>query len=159
MNIQNDKQRERPSFLVDGMLGSLARKLRILGFDTLYSADDDSRLMAIARETKRYLVTSDTELFFLSRRRKLKSILIVSRTDRDRLYEVLSSLGESEINLERSARCSVCNGELIVSGRREKERSILTCVSCWKSFWKGGHWKKLFVLFEEVDAMLRERRC
>ena len=33
----------QPVFVVDGMLGSLARKLRMFGFDTLYynDAEDD----------------------------------------------------------------------------------------------------------------------
>ena len=41
--------KEQPRFLVDGMLGSLARKLRILGFDTVYdpkSEDDELRTSA-----------------------------------------------------------------------------------------------------------------
>ena len=37
------EKREDPMFLVDGMLGSLARKLRILGFDTLYDSKSTTK--------------------------------------------------------------------------------------------------------------------
>jgi uncharacterized protein len=144
-------------FLVDGMLGSLARKLRMLGYDTLYSEEDDSKLLAIAKSTGRHLVTSDSELFFLSRRRKLNSILVASRTERGRLFEVLSAIGESHIDYDREAKCSVCNGQLNDSGRKQNDKPILTCVECGKDYWEGSHWKRLSALFNEVDAMLREQ--
>ena len=53
-----------PSFLVDAMLGNIARKLRIFGYDTLYLKDtSDSSVLGIASREKRILLTRDKELF------------------------------------------------------------------------------------------------
>ena len=50
-------------FEVDGMLGSLARWLRILGYDTDYANQrDDAELVRIARAEDRVLLTRDREL-------------------------------------------------------------------------------------------------
>ncbi len=49
-----------PRFVADAMLGSLARKLRIFGFDTLYFKDGgDSELLKLAKSEGRILLTSD----------------------------------------------------------------------------------------------------
>ena len=47
-------------FIADGMLGSLARKLRIFGFDTLYYNDvEDFKLIEIGEQQERILLTCD----------------------------------------------------------------------------------------------------
>lgn len=159
-SVKEDKTSAKYSgFLVDGMLGSLARKLRILGYDTIYdSKADDAKLLEIAARSTRCLVTSDMELYLLSRRRKLASILVISRNERGRLFEVLSSIGESKIDETRVARCSICNGVLEDSCRKERGNEVYRCVDCGKDYWKGSHWKRLSSLFREVDRMLRDRK-
>ena len=159
-DIQENNSGQDPNsvkFLIDGMLGSLARKLRILGYDTIYSEDEDSKLHEFAKSTRRFLVTSDSELYNLSRRRRLNSILIVSRTERGRLYEVLSAVGEQRIDSSRKARCSVCNGELTNLGKTENSKLVLTCIDCGKDYWKGSHWKRLSTLFDQVYQMLESK--
>ncbi|MHB2035340.1 MAG: Mut7-C RNAse domain-containing protein [Nitrososphaerales archaeon] len=152
------ERRSDSAFLVDGMLGSLARKLRILGFDTLYdSKSNDQELLKEAIGTKRCLVTSDVDLCLTARRRKVDSILIGSRSERGRLFEVLAKIGASGIDETKIPRCSVCNGLLEALGRMDKHQTIYTCVTCGKHYWKGSHWKKLSMLFREVDLMLRNK--
>src|SRR5215510_2346594 len=52
------------SFLADAMLGSIARKLRIFGFDTLYLAQaGDNEILRIGMEEGRVILTADKELF------------------------------------------------------------------------------------------------
>ncbi|HYX72308.1 MAG TPA: Mut7-C RNAse domain-containing protein, partial [Nitrososphaera sp.] len=53
------------AFLADSMLGSIARKLRIFGFDTLYDAqvNDDDEILKIGMEQDRVILTADKELF------------------------------------------------------------------------------------------------
>ncbi len=156
--MKNSKQRKDVTFLSDGMLGSLARKLRILGFDTMYdSKSSDNDLLRIAKETKRYLLTSDVELYFRARTKKIDSILIRSSSERGRLYEVLSNIGESSLNFSRTSRCSACNGLLEDSGRADRAGTIYKCVDCGKDYWRGSHWKKLTMLFREVDSMLQRQ--
>ena len=54
---------EKPVFIVDAMLGKLAKKLRLLGYDTAYSSDiDDEDLIRIAKNENRILITKDVQL-------------------------------------------------------------------------------------------------
>jgi len=151
-----DVTKSTAKFLVDGMLGSIARKLRILGFDTIYDSEsNDRQLLAMARETGRYLVTSDHELFISSKRLKVASILVTSRSEKSRLFEIFSKTKSTGIpKFPLASRCSVCNGELFESRMREDQMQIYTCKNCGKDFWHGSHWKKLTVLFSEVQKML-----
>ncbi|MDG7001601.1 MAG: hypothetical protein JRN15_21090 [Nitrososphaerota archaeon] len=158
MKLSEVSQKSDSQFLIDGMLGSLARKLRILGFDAWYdSKSTDIQLLRSAKKTNRWLVTSDIELYFLAKRRGTKTILIRSRSQRDILFEVLSRIGLSQISNNRTARCSVCNGILADSGRMNKDEPILSCSDCGKDFWKGSHWKRMSKLFDDVNRLLMNK--
>ena len=51
------------SFLADAMLGKIARKLRIFGFDTVYDSNlDDENILNSSNYIGRILLTSDKEL-------------------------------------------------------------------------------------------------
>ncbi len=149
----------RNKFLVDGMLGSIARKLRILGFDTLYHPRlNDAELLEVARETGRILLTSDNELFYRAKRNHVSSVRVSSKTESGRLYEVLFAVGEDEIKLDAlTPRCSACNGRLFSSGRTFGENALLVCETCGKEYWRGGHWKKLTKVFSAVNQMLERK--
>ena len=60
------KNIENYSFIADAMLGKIAKKLRILGFDTIYilSSANDTEILDILVNTKRILLTSDKDLFY-----------------------------------------------------------------------------------------------
>ncbi len=81
---------EAPKFLADAMLGSLARWLRILGFDTRYLQGDDAMIAYRARAEERILLTRDREL---ARRRGVVSILIASQSLPEQLAQVLTRGG------------------------------------------------------------------
>ena len=56
-------EEQSPRFVVDGMLGSLARWLRLLGYDADYdNRRDDAELVRLARAENRVLLTRDQEL-------------------------------------------------------------------------------------------------
>ena len=58
------RERNSISFLADAMLGSIARKLRIFGFDTIYLAHArDDEILKIGIEQDRVILTADKELF------------------------------------------------------------------------------------------------
>ena len=53
----------RPRFSLDEMLGSLAKWLRIMGYDALYLRDlNDGEILRRAEEEGRILLTRDKEL-------------------------------------------------------------------------------------------------
>src|SRR5580704_8121918 len=89
--------RAHPRFIADAMQGTLARKLRIFGFDTLYFREGaDSDLEKIARHEGRIILTSDKALYQHSRTRGVRAILVEGRTDRARLISI-SRQGEQGV--------------------------------------------------------------
>jgi len=66
------------------MLGTLAKWLRIYGFDTFYAGSeaDDNEILRIAKKENRTLITRDIELVYRAKRENVKVIEIKS-TDLD----------------------------------------------------------------------------
>lgn len=145
-------------FVADAMLGSLARKLRIFGFDTLYFREGgDDALRALARREKRTILTSDAALFELSRGEGVRAYLVEGRTDRERLISVQRQAPGTSFRMARgsASRCAVCNGELELLRRRDaaalavppkalaRHRLFYRCTVCSRLYWHGGHWERL----------------
>lgn len=140
------------------MLGSLARKLRIFGFDTVYFDEGgDDALEALAEREKRVILTSDKPLFRHSQGRGLQAFLVEGRTDRARLLSVQRQARPEmvfRVGKGRASRCAVCNGELEVIRKREaagmvpakvlaRHRLFYRCKSCARWYWRGKHWARL----------------
>jgi len=149
------------------MLGSLARKLRIFGFDTIYFNDGgDETLEALARRDGRVILTSDKPLFRHSKGRGLQALLVEGRTDRTRLISVRRQVGlvmELRVGRRWGSRCAVCNGELEAIARRDagnlvpakvlaRHRLFFRCTSCSKLYWRGKHWERLRRLSRSVKT-------
>jgi uncharacterized protein len=146
-----------PHYLADGMLGSTARKLRILGFDTIYDAEsDDEDLARSALSTGRILLTGDRELYFYAKKLKVTSILVKGLSEKEKLFQVLSASGIGHIDINQPlSRCSICNGELESTGTNNQQRTeVFSCAVCGKKYWRGSHWKKMIALFSEVNSRL-----
>jgi hypothetical protein len=81
---------EAPRFLVDAMLGRLAKWLRILGYDAEYFPGEDDDLLRQARRQGRVLLTRDTRLL---RRRPLPSHLFIESDQvMEQLRQVVTAL-------------------------------------------------------------------
>ncbi len=136
--------------LLDGMLGRLAKWLRILGYDTAYFPDlDDHQLVRLARAEGRILVTGDREL---ARRRGLTCLLIVSDDLEEQIQQVISAL-QLETGLAFS-RCPVCNTPLqdvekpAVKDRVppyvfQTQEHFSLCPECDRIYWRGTHWANI----------------
>jgi uncharacterized protein with PIN domain len=147
---------ERTRFIADAMLGSLARKLRALGFDTsYYKSGDDSGLVGLAAREGRIILTSDRILATRSASNQLKAILVTGKNDGERVRAIALAARESGIRLARGdPLCSLCGGELENMRRKQVEgrvpqavevrhRLFFRCTSCGQYYWHGSHWKKL----------------
>ena len=154
-------------FAVDGMLGSLARKLRIYGFDTLYdSSFNDDELLRLVQTKQLILLTSDRELFTRALRLGIQSILLTEEKDVERIVTVFRTLKVSSGDIDAAkSRCAACNGELLSTNRSNLKASLpdttlrrheyyYTCKNCGKVYWKGSHWRKLESLAREVSKSL-----
>ncbi len=140
-----------PRFIADAMLGRLARWLRFLGFDTLYYRDiSDSRLIRIAIEQNRLILTRDTRLVKI---KAVRDYLLIDANDSySQLIEVIDSLDLKESGLP--GRCVECNGQLtVVADKTEVKDSVpefvslnfdtfLRCDNCGKIYWEGTHPRK-----------------
>jgi len=96
-------------FLCDRMLGTLAKWLRIYGFDTFYanSETDDNELLRIAKKENRTLITRDKELTYCGKRENL-NVIELKTTDLDeQLKQVLK---QAKIDKKTFlSRCMLCN--------------------------------------------------
>jgi uncharacterized protein len=109
----------------------------------------------LSKESGRSLVTSDMDLYLRAKKQGIPSALILCRNDQDRLVELFSELGRATISASNPPRCSLCNGELRDSGRQSSRgKKIWLCPACGKEYWKGSHWRKLELLFRNVDKLL-----
>ncbi|MEM0365358.1 MAG: Mut7-C RNAse domain-containing protein [Candidatus Nitrosocaldus sp.] len=154
--------------LLDGMLGSMARKLRIFGFDTLYyNGLDDSSLLDECIKESRVLITSDEELFHHASRLGLMSILVKGNSIDDMAY-VLRSLGIRSIEFDiNNARCSICNSTIryvskdsltrcLPDGVLERYEEFYICTNCGKVYWKGSHIKRILEFEKGVNSRLAD---
>src|SRR5919204_3888150 len=103
------------AFVADAMLGNIARKLRIFGFDTVYRAQvHDDELLKIGIEQDRVILTADKELF----RRIVKAgtqggLVSGVATELEDLADILTQSGVKSIDMSCiGSRCSLCNGLL-----------------------------------------------
>ena len=140
-------------FLLDSMLGSLARWLRILGYNTVYYVDlEDDELREKAKVSNRLLLTRDVNLHQNAKKCGLKTVLIKSENTLNQLKELVESLRINLVPL--NTRCPRCNGDLDPIEKNEVEGKVpdesykvfdkyWICSLCKSLYWKGSHWNQI----------------
>ncbi|WP_327095922.1 Mut7-C ubiquitin/RNAse domain-containing protein [Nocardia vinacea] len=134
-------------FLLDIHLGTLARRLRLLGIDTAYENPDigDAALATRSATEHRILLSRDRGL--LRRREIFAGAYIYSHRPVEQLDDVLSRFAPP---LAPWTRCTACNGPLRVTDKQtlrgqlpdETERTydaFAQCADCGRTYWKGAH--------------------
>lgn len=157
-------------FVVDGMLGSLARWLRMLGYDTQYdSRTSDNDLLNIAIRENRILLTRDQELYNRAKSKSIFSLLVQGEEESERLGFLAETLQTSlDVNMA-TTRCPDCNGELgkvpkgsvrdiVPPATLERYDEYWRCHSCSKVYWVGSHWKQIQATLEKARKLSRERQ-
>ena len=137
-------------FLLDVGLGSLARRLRLLGLDAAWSNDaDDPDLVAWAAAEDRVLLTQDRGL--LMRRALPRGALVRGSGTDAQSADVLDRFVTA---LAPLTRCTVCNGDLLpvaeeeVShqlepGTRRTVEEFSRCARCGRVYWRGAQTARL----------------
>jgi uncharacterized protein len=137
-------------FVLDVHLGTLARRLRLVGVDAAYANDaDDDALIEQANAGRRVLLSQDRGLL---RRRKLWLGAYVrgARPD-DQFRDVLERFAPP---LAPWTRCPACNGllspvakaavdPLLRPGTRRTYQVFARCGSCGQVYWHGAHSRRL----------------
>jgi len=147
-------------FVLDHMLGKLAKWLRILGYDTIYYKGNDIKgLMEFAQREQRVILTLNRRL--TSQEYEIDIIQLHENKIFHQLKELISkgyiAFHEDQIFL----RCLLCNS-LIKSLQREKakgrvpdfiylnHRNFFECPKCQKVYWQGSHLQNMKKTLEEL---------
>ncbi len=153
-----------PSFVLDVHLGTLSRRLRMLGFDSKYrNSCDDPELAEISRTENRILLTCDRQL--LMRKTVARGILIKSRSPLEQTVQVLNRMDLWD-RISLFTRCLKCNGKLktvkvdhpdfpaiqtrVPPGVSTWCREYAECCQCHKIYWKGSHWKTMLMQYQKI---------
>ncbi len=143
-------------FLVDAMLGNIAKKLRLLGFDSEYVFDiDDSKLIEKAKNEHRTIISKDRNLIDRAKKNEISSVYITKENEIQQFFEILETthLQFDEISGD-SARCTKCNSTTskihkleiknnIPEGVLEYHDKFWKCDECDQIYWEGTHIKNL----------------
>ena len=135
----------KPRFVADHMLGSLARWLRMIGYDTVYDKIlDDKQIASLARSENRFVLTRDRELS------KEPGAMMVESDDLDTQLKAVADKFGLKFQ-DDFIRCSACNGDLqdlpkeeakpqVPEGAFNVNQRFWKCSKCGKVYWKGTHW-------------------
>ena len=139
-----------PRFVLDVHLGTLARRMRLLGLDTAYDRHAaDEALLETSLAQQRILLTRDRGLLH---RRALRWGAHINHQDPDeQLREVMDRFRPP---LRPWTRCPTCNGMLLdvaksdvdgelLEGTRRCYESFSRCQLCAQIYWRGAHGDRL----------------
>jgi uncharacterized protein len=134
-------------FVADVMVGKLARWLRVLGLDVLYSNTfDDDEIVRLAESDHRIILTRDTRL--AARRVHSSCLFIESDHYKEQVQQVLRAFDIKEFRV--FSRCLECNTPLQSidkEGVFERvppfvyltQERFATCPTCGRVYWHGTH--------------------
>lgn len=147
-----------PRFLLDVHLGTLARRLRLLGVDTAYENLDigDPALAKRSAAEQRVMLSRDRGL--LHRRELWAGAYIYSHRPAEQLTDVLSRFTPP---LAPWTRCTACNGTLreadkeavherLRDGTQRSYDVFAQCAGCGQVYWRGAHHARLEAIVAEA---------
>lgn len=145
-------------FMLDIHLGTLARRMRLLGLDAAYETPDigDAALAARSAAERRVMLSRDRGL--LHRRELFAGAYVYSTKPAEQLDEILARF---EPVLAPWTRCTACNGELrsvtkdemrdrLRSGTVQTYDTFAECESCGQAYWRGAHSASLNAIVEHA---------
>ena len=144
----------RPKFLADVMLGSLARWLRILGYDTAYdNRIEDDQMIARCRGEDRIALTRDRRL--MERLQIDACLLIESEELFEQIRDVLRFIGHDIDPNRLLTRCLRCNAPLERVSKEgirpqvppyvfQTQSRFKRCPGCQRIYWGGTHRRNIY---------------
>lgn len=139
-------------FLCDGMLGSVARWLRLLGYDAAYAGSKatDTEVLERAEREGRFLATRDVELVQRALRAGIGALLLKEASKEEQVLLLLMHAGAALDPDRFFTRCTEC-GELLAKapkdevvdkippGVAELQTEFWRCPGCAHVYWQGSH--------------------
>ena len=150
------------------MLGNLAKKLRILGYDSKYfSSIEDDKLITVAKNEKRIILTKDEQLTKIAEKQSIVSVLIRGNDELEQIAQINAKIKLDRFVMDTNhSRCIGCNGSLqsiekyriigkVPEGILEREERFWMCDSCKKIYWEGTHFAKLQEFVNKLNNRLQ----
>ncbi len=146
-------------FVLDVHLGTLARYLRMLGFDTEYKNDfDDEEIVKISLKENRTILTKDKGI--LKRSEVTHGYFIHNDNSEKQIIEVVKRF-DLKNQIEELSRCLDCNSKLekiekdkvidqIPPKVKEWQNEFWICPNCKKIYWKGTHYDNMMDLIQRI---------
>ena len=144
-------------FVVDSMLGALAKYLRIMGYDAAYQPQyTDQRIRELVEEGRVLLTRNHDRAMHHE-----SSIIVDCDLVRDQLEVVDRAMGLTRDRAGYFRRCIRCNSPLEKAQEEvarqqvpdyvfttQKDR-ILFCPSCARCYWPGTHRERMLAILRE----------
>ena len=156
-------------FITDGMLGKLARWLRLIGNDVEYCRDlNDKDLIRKASTKNTVLLTSDVSLYRIASQRGVVAYLVKGTSETERLARIVK-----RFNLELKydplvSKCPKCSARIEETSKESvrdevpqltyeayNEFWICTNPDCGKVYWRGSHWKNILETIDNTNKLLQ----
>jgi uncharacterized protein with PIN domain len=157
-----DRPLRRIHFVADVHLGALARYLRMIGFDTVYSPDLlDGQIIMIALEENRIILSRDQEL--LKNRAVTHGYLVRHTRPQHQIQEIVEALHLAD-QMEPFSRCIRCNGALkpVAAGAIADHvppnvlasfQEYTRCEHCSRVYWKGSHYERMSRFIQQLTTV------
>ncbi|MEJ5299749.1 MAG: Mut7-C RNAse domain-containing protein [Thermodesulforhabdaceae bacterium] len=148
METRQDESKYR--FVVDTMLGKMAKWLRIMGWDTIVAP------LKTPDQIKSHVRDGRTVITRARKWHKIKGVVCLTANNTDEqlreLFSILNLGYDPDLFL---ARCVYCNQELSECSREYAHgkvpeyvwntvREFFTCPSCGKIYWQGTHVSRMY---------------
>jgi uncharacterized protein len=140
VNHPPDREATSASLDVDGMLGRLAKWLRVVGFDAAFprSRPSEGRLFVTARKSVTYA----------------GAIVVSGEDPAHQLRQVLEQAGIRPDPSFFLSRCLICNVPVrevqredvagkVPDGVFQRSRSFRECPECGRIYWEGSHAERM----------------
>jgi uncharacterized protein with PIN domain len=149
-------------FLCDQMFGTLAKWLRIYGFDAFYATNElnDLDIIEISKKENRILLTRDRKLIPIAKRENIETIEIKTTDINEQISIVLMNFKVDKNKI--LSRCILCNTDVEdikkeeIAGKVpdrifEGNDKFWFCKKCNKIYWKGSHYEKMFEKINDLS--------
>jgi uncharacterized protein with PIN domain len=144
-------------------VGKLARRLRMMGYDSVFfSGDDDSGMVKQALAEDRIILTRDTGI--MKRRAvssgRVRAVLIASEAPEEQMSQLMS-LCDLKGQSRPFTLCLECNQRLETRSREQvagrvppyvyrTQTQYMECPGCHRIYWRGTHWKAMLNRLEKL---------
>lgn len=157
------KPLRRPKFILDVHLGTLARYMRMCGFDVEYRNDyRDDEIIKISLEEKRAILTRDIGI--LKNGKVMRGYWVRNTNPVMQAEEVITRF-DLRSEIKEFTRCITCNGKLKSIKKKSIEEQLpakvkqmhenyFICTTCSKIYWRGTHVVKMNRIIEKFKNIL-----